>query len=202
MCIPEQAGVSVCVHAVMWTSVCEQQRRVSKRENMIIFVWVNELLTRVAWSITSKVWEALLVCLVCTVCEDRDVVCVLVCVFARGGRLSRGHCLVKLKEERWHAVSLSWRSPLNALAPPDTFYSDWGDRGAPPACRGIPPFNWAFTQDSFHSPPRASPGADKTTRVTKLGLALSRLRGSRNLDLHKELTFTDIIPVSQKLKPY
>ena len=121
----------------------------------------------------------------CGMCVMWISVCV--CVFVLVGASGRGPCLVKLKEERWHAVSPSWRSPLNALVPPDTFFSDQRGRGAPQACRGIPPFNWAFTQDSFHCAPRASLGADKTMRVTKLGLALFGLRGRRNLDLHKKV---------------
>ena len=218
VCVSTFAGVNVhsltsvrvcaCFYVAlghMDKSVCKQERRVSERENMIIFVWVNELLTRVARSLPAKVWEAFLLCVCVCVCVCvfgmysmyrwgyGCGMCINLCVFRRmgggwvGGGLSRGHCLVKLKEERWHAVSLSWRSPLNALAPPDTFYSDQGDRRAPPACRGIPPFNWAFTQDSFHSAPRASLGADKTMRVTKLGLTLFRLRGWWNLDLHKKV---------------
>lgn len=119
-------------------------------------------------------------------CECGMCISMCVCI-GRGWGDRGGTCLVKLKEQRWHAVSLSWRSPLNALAPPDTFYSDQGDCRVPPACRGIPPFKWAFTQDSFHSPPRASLGADKTMRVTKLGLALSGLKGWWNLDLHKKV---------------
>lgn len=48
-------------------------------------------------------------CLVCTVCTDGDMdvvcelctlVCDCVCVFVLVGALRRGHCLVKLKEER------------------------------------------------------------------------------------------------------
>lgn len=156
---------------------------------MIICVWVNELLTRVTKKPSSySVGGSSCVCLVCTVYRwgyrcGMCVMCFSVCLHSAWG----GHCLVKLKEERWHAVSLSWRSPLNSLAPPDTFYSDQGDRRAPPACWGIPPFNWAFTQDSFHSAPQASLGADTTMRVTKLGLTLFRLRGWENLDLHKDM---------------
>lgn len=64
MCIPER--VYMCVHAFMCAGlhrqVCKQERREWARENMIIFVWVNELLTRVTKSLTAKAWEALLVC--------------------------------------------------------------------------------------------------------------------------------------------
>ena len=104
VCVSTFAGVNVhsltsvrvcaCFYVAlghMDKSVCKQERRVSERENMIIFVWVNELLTRVARSLPAKVWEAFLlcvcvcvcVCLVCTVCTDgvMDVVCALICVF-------------------------------------------------------------------------------------------------------------------------
>lgn len=59
------ASVRVCVHAFMCSGqhrqVCKQERREWARENMIIFVWVNELLTRVTKSLTAKAWLALLV---------------------------------------------------------------------------------------------------------------------------------------------
>lgn len=154
-------------------------------ENMIIFVWVNELLTPVLQSLPAKAWEALLV----------------FGMYSMGwGWLSRGHCLVKLKAERWHAVSLSWRSLLNALAPPDMPYSGREDRRVPAACRKIPPFNWALTRDSFHSSPQATLGADKTVQVTTLGFSLFRIRKRQRLQ--KMLTFKDIIPVSATRKPH
>lgn len=124
-----------------------------------------------------------------------------------GGGRAGGHCLVKLKEERWHAVSLSWRSPLNALAPPDISYSEregvgGGGTAAPAACQGIPPLNWALTRDSFHSAPRASPRAGENQEShTKLGLVLLELRGGWDPNkTKKKLTFRGIIPVSPALE--
>lgn len=169
ICISSHARVYVsfmCMGAP-WTNVCKQERRVGIWSYLSESMSYSPEFLRASWLKRGRLY----LCLVCT-------------VWGWGVGLSRGHCLVKLKEERWHAVSLSWRSPLNALAPPDISYSD-KETAVPAACQGIPPFNWALTQDSFHSPPRASLGADKTMRVTKLGLRFFRLRGWWILDLHK-----------------
>lgn len=107
-----------------------------RSENMITFVWVNELLTEIFSEPCSEERGRLrLFGMYSMGTEGEAGECEGVggwwrCWGGGGGCWAGDHCLVKLKEERWHAVSLSWRSPLNALAPPDISYSQRGDRSA------------------------------------------------------------------------
>lgn len=128
------------VHLGTWTSACKQEKEREQERATIVFVWVNELLNRVTSRPRAQVREAR-VCVWCVQYLQGEGLLLL----WRG--LRRGQCSVRLNEERWRAVSLSRWSLLNALAPRDTSNSDQENRGAPPACRGMPPFNWAFTRD-------------------------------------------------------
>lgn len=157
----ECGRVRFWLHWVTWISTHQQESRVRIWKYLSESMSYSPQFCRASHALAGR----LCLCLVCT-------------VWGRG--LSRGHCLVKLKVERWHAVSLSWRSLLNALAPPDMPYSGWEDRRVPAACRRILPFNWALTQDSFPSSPRATLGADKTVQVTTLG-SLFRIRKRQRL---------------------
>lgn len=156
--------------ALRWTHVLKQQWQQRTRGNMVIFAWVNDLVTKASQlkcgrlnlhvfllqyvKMRKWLWPAYYAYYWQRLCT---------------GRVRRGHCLLRLKEEKWHAVSLSWRSLLSALALPDTRYSNKAVRRTPPACRGIPPFNWAFTQDSFHPAPFGLPRSGLNHETDKTG---------------------------------
>lgn len=74
--------ICVDVYVCARTCVCNQQRGTNRRENMIIFVWVDDLLTRVTESLTATAWEAVvLVCVWYVQYVDLCIMCISVCLY-------------------------------------------------------------------------------------------------------------------------